>query len=441
MNTTTELTRNEDVQNAKKERLDKIDYKMVTFSLAGKDYGIDIMRVKEIAKAGKFTYVPNAAPFVRGVYNLRGDIISIIDMRILFHLPAERKVENALEDLIILRVEERIFGVVVDSIDKVVGVASEAIQPPHPIFTDINVKYISGVVENASRLYIILDVERIFAQKQEEKKEIVHEAESSTPIQAPPPQESGEDDRGDVNIGFIRETLFTFRRFSVSPINKGWFERRYQEWKKLKKDGDLQLKDFEDADEYLSGFYSPYTGAFWSSEYAAAVTGAMPNEAAKNYNVWNPGCGKGFETYSIACALRKKYPESRIKIWANDSDLLNISNAPNMTFEIDDVPEDFREFLVKGKSGYSFSQVIRDMVMFEYHDVLNANPMPDVDLVVCRDLLSFLAPTEQSRVLGDIGEKLKENGFLMVGGNEEIPVSEEWEQLRADPVVLFRKKA
>ena len=62
-----------------------IDFKMVTFSLGGKDYGIDIMRVKEIAKFTQFTYVPNTAPFVRGVYNLRGDIISVIDLRLMFN--------------------------------------------------------------------------------------------------------------------------------------------------------------------------------------------------------------------------------------------------------------------------------------------------------------------------------------------------------------------
>jgi chemotaxis signal transduction protein len=77
-------------------RAEKIDFKMITFSLAGKEYGVDIMNVKEIAKAGRFTYVPNALPFVRGVYNLRGDIISVIDLRIFFHLPAERKEEEAL---------------------------------------------------------------------------------------------------------------------------------------------------------------------------------------------------------------------------------------------------------------------------------------------------------------------------------------------------------
>ena len=66
----------------KKENAVLIDFKMVTFSLAGKDYGIDIMYIKEIAKAGRFTYVPNVLPFVLGVYNLRGEIIPILDLRL-----------------------------------------------------------------------------------------------------------------------------------------------------------------------------------------------------------------------------------------------------------------------------------------------------------------------------------------------------------------------
>jgi len=156
----------EAAQSAK--RAEKIDFKMITFSLAGKEYGVDIMNVKEIAKAGRFTYVPNALPFVRGVYNLRGDIISVIDLRIFFHLPAERKEEEVLESLIILKIDEEVFGVIVDAIDKVVGISSLTIQPPHPIFGDINVKYIKGIVENGGKLYIILDAEKIFASERAE---------------------------------------------------------------------------------------------------------------------------------------------------------------------------------------------------------------------------------------------------------------------------------
>ena len=67
------------------------ELKMITFTLADKDYGIDIMQVKEISRMMEFTYIPNAPFYVRGVYNLRGEIISVIDLRLLFHLPVPEK--------------------------------------------------------------------------------------------------------------------------------------------------------------------------------------------------------------------------------------------------------------------------------------------------------------------------------------------------------------
>ena len=150
---------------ARTERVAVIDYKMVTFSLAGKDYAIDIMQVKEIAKAGRFTYVPNTSPFVLGVYNLRGEIIPIIDLRIFFNIPTKARENDALESMLIISIDDQMFGIVVDAIDKVVGISKSSIQPPHPIFGDINIKYIHGVVENQGRLYILLDVERIFGSR------------------------------------------------------------------------------------------------------------------------------------------------------------------------------------------------------------------------------------------------------------------------------------
>jgi purine-binding chemotaxis protein CheW len=115
------------------DRLKQIDFKMISFTLAGKDYGIDILKVKEIRKAGNFTKVPNTPIFVRGVDNLRGDIIPVIDLRVMFNLPAESKDAASLENIVILRLESLVLGVVVDSIEKVVGISSESIQPPHPI--------------------------------------------------------------------------------------------------------------------------------------------------------------------------------------------------------------------------------------------------------------------------------------------------------------------
>lgn len=429
----------------KKERMDKVDFKMVSFSLGGKDYGIDIMNVKEIAKAGKFTYVPNAAAFVRGVYNLRGEIISVIDLRIMFHLPAEKKEEEALESLLILRIDDHIFGVIVDSIDKVVGIASENIQPPHPIFGDINVKYIRGVVESNNKLYIILDIARIFSSKAKEVKEETRSpvvAESMMAISSRESQEVKQNiqDTGNLDLNFISETLYTFKHFGVSILNRDWLMSRFTEWKSIRKGQDLQLKEMEDAEQFLEHFYSPYTGKFWGNEYFDAIYSLLPDFQNKSLNVWNPGCGKGYETFSLACVLKKRYPDTRIKIWAHDSDLLNISTAPSLVFDLAEVPDTYQEYLVKGKNGYSFSQLIKDSVSFEYHDILNSNPLPPLDLVLCRDLLSFFSEEEQARVLQDFGDKIKAGGMVILGSNETLQGIENYKEITKDDLKAFIKE-
>ena len=163
---------NEEISEERKEKLANIDFKMVAFSLAGRDYAIDIMKVKEIAKAGRFTYVPNTSPFVLGVYNLRGEIIPIIDLRLFFGIKVPERKGDEIENVIIVGVGEQIFGVVIDAIDKVVGIQKSSIQPPHPLFGGISIKYISGVVESNGHLYILLDIDRIFGARDSGKAEI-----------------------------------------------------------------------------------------------------------------------------------------------------------------------------------------------------------------------------------------------------------------------------
>ena len=433
-------------QAEKKERTDKIDYKMVTFSLAGKEYGIDIMNVKEIARAGRFTYVPNSAPFVRGVYNLRGDIISVIDLRTMFHLPAERKQDDALESLLILRVEDHVFGVIVDNIDKVVGVSSSGIQAPHPIFGDINVKYIKGIIENQGKLYIILNVEKLFAPKKAKEEPELGRLPAVPPMATQAAAEELSYDAGrpqasaDITADFIKETLFSFRNFGVSSVNDTWFGERYAEWKGSRKPTDLQLKEQGEADQFLEPFYSPSTGELWSESYIERIMSALPPLQGKMITVWNPGCSKGYETYSFACAIKQAYPEARLKIWANDSDLLAISMAPNMVFMAEQVPEVYRDYMVKGRNGWTFIQSLRESIFFEFHDVLNGNPVPPVDIVLCRDTISFMSVADQKRLLSEFNEKVKSGGALILGSHEEMPF-EGWRKMPADGASVYIKGA
>jgi purine-binding chemotaxis protein CheW len=424
-----------------KERADTVDFKMVTFSLAGKDYGVDIMNLKEIAKADKFTYVPNAASFVRGVYNLRGDIIPIIDLRVFFHLPMDKKADG-IENMLILRIEDRVYGTIVDKIDKVVGINSDSIQPPHPIFGDINIKFINGVVEKQGDLYIILDVIRIFSQNKEEEQKprpAIAESGGAGYFAAPEGSESSAEERAaaaDSAIGFIKENLPALKQFYPSEVNDEWVRRRFANWSGTRSGDGLQLKNASDAEEYLVGFYSPCSGRFWDDEYAAMVKGFLPELASNNIQVWNIGCGKGYETFSFACILKSRYPEGHIKIWANDNDIMAISQAPNMIFDLDEAPEYCRSFMSKGRNGYSFNQVIKDSIVFEYHDILNDNPLPDLDIILARDILSFIPVQEQQKLCAGFAEKLKSRGVVFLGMNEVIP-GNEWRNAGREPVSVF----
>jgi purine-binding chemotaxis protein CheW len=303
-------------------------------------------------------------------------------------------------------------------------------------------------VENQNRLYIILDVVRIFAQKEEEKPRILSETPSGSyyaPVTGPisvPLTDSvieARDEGGGTDLDFIKQTLFALKRFAATPLNEAWVNRRFEEWKKIQKSSDLQLKNIEDADQYLETFYSPYSGNFWGEDFIQAILQTLPDTASRTIQVWNPGCGKGFETFSFACVLRKRYRDAQIKIWANDSDLLAISQAPNMVFQLDDVPEYFREFLVKGRNGYTFNSTIKDSILFEYHDILNSNPFPELDIILARDILSFLPPVDQNRIISDFSEKLKGKGLVILGKNEQI-VEEGWTSLGKDPVSAYTRK-
>ena len=437
---------NADLQE-QKERGEMVDFKMVTFSLAGKDYGVDIMNVKEIAKADKFTYVPNAASFVKGVYNLRGDIIPIIDLRTFFHLPMDKKIDGQ-ENMLILHINDQVYGTIVDKIDKVVGINHEQIQPPHPIFGDINIKFISGVVEKQGDLYIILDVVRIFSLNEEDKgksRSAAVSADAGNFYVPPPPSpaEQTEEQRSavaDTAVGFIKESLAALRHFTVSPVNEVWLRKRFAEWSIGRSGEDLQLKGASEADEFIEPFLSPSTGTFWNEDYAAAVKDVLPNLTSNNIQVWNIGCGKGYETFSFACILKQRYPDGHIKIWANDNDIMAISEAPNMIFDLDDVPEYCRSFMVKGKNGYSFNQAVKDSIVFEYHDILNENPLPELDIILARDILSFLSEQDQNKLIAGFGEKLKSRNVVILGRNEELS-GDGWHMVSADPVSAFLRNA
>lgn len=431
--------------------LEIADFKMVTFTLSGKDYGIDIMQVKEIAKFARFTYVPNTPNFVRGVYNLRGDIISIIDLRLLFNLPAQQKSEDESENGLILRLESNMLGVVVDSIDRVVSIPSNHVQPPHPIFSDINLKYISGVAERDERMYIILDIERVFGREAEEERgpaEIASIAASAPPLVDTPAQHVPPSQRTDapptdetaVQRSFLLEGLQTFAGFEVSSSNQSWFESRAAAWIAERTAGgqEVQFRTADDAEQFLRPFASTATGRLWDSRYAAEVAAALPEIADAIIHVWNVGCASGHESYSLMALIGKRYPGKQIKIWAGDNDLMKISNAPNLVFNKSEVPVEWHDLLVEGKNGLSFATELKNSILFEFSDVLTSTGLPKMDIIVVRDVISYMKSAQRANLFEQIDEQLKTGGVLLLGDHEVPPTDTALTRLQTKTAAMFQ---
>jgi purine-binding chemotaxis protein CheW len=113
-----------------------------------------------------------------------------------------------------------------------------------------------------------------------------------------------------------------------------------------------------------------------------------------------------------------------------------VSQAPNVTFDLEELPEHCRPFMVRGSSGYSFNQSIRDSIVFEYHDITNENTLPEVDIILARDIVSFLPAQEQAKLVAVFSEKLKSRGMVILGRNEELPGAN-WQSAADDPVSAF----
>jgi purine-binding chemotaxis protein CheW len=144
---------------------------LVTFQLGEELYGINIMDVKEIVRVQEVRALPNAPAYVEGIFNLRGEIIPIINLHKRFHI---KKVYSSEEDellsgFIIIEIDGMKLGVIIDRISRVVSVEKESIQPPPQMLTGIGAEYIQGVVRQVEGYLIILNIRDLFNPKELQK--------------------------------------------------------------------------------------------------------------------------------------------------------------------------------------------------------------------------------------------------------------------------------
>ena len=131
---------------------------VLAFRLFNEEYGLDVGIVQEIVRIMDITRVPNAPSFIRGVINLRGDVIPVVDLRKRFGF-ADTKVDAKFR-IIVLNVKNIRFGIIVDDVSEVVRLKRSDIEPaPRTISDNIDASYLKGVGKIDDRLVILLDLE------------------------------------------------------------------------------------------------------------------------------------------------------------------------------------------------------------------------------------------------------------------------------------------
>ena len=136
---------------------------LVSFVLSGEEYGVEVLKVREIIRMPTITKMPNVPQHVEGIINLRGKVIPIISMRSRFNLMESE--DSSQTRIIIMEVCGSLTGFIVDSVSEVIRIHSNEIQPPPPMVLSgsIGQEFITGVFNHADRLLIIMDIDRLFS--------------------------------------------------------------------------------------------------------------------------------------------------------------------------------------------------------------------------------------------------------------------------------------
>lgn len=141
---------------------------LVSFMLDNEEYGVEVLKVREIIRMPTITKMPNTPSYVEGVINLRGKVIPIISMRKRFGLMESE--HSSQTRIMVMDVSGALTGFIVDAVSEVIRIHSSEIQPPPSMVVSggIGQEFITGVFNHAERLLIIMDVDRMFSDGERE---------------------------------------------------------------------------------------------------------------------------------------------------------------------------------------------------------------------------------------------------------------------------------
>jgi len=135
----------------------------LTFTLGEEEYGVDILKVQEIRGYDAVTRIPDTPDFIKGVVNLRGAIVPVVDLRLKLRLSSAEY--NSFTVMIVLNIARRVVGIVVDSVSDVIQLAAEQVHAAPEFGGHVDTRFISGLGTIDQRMLILLDIEKLLSSQ------------------------------------------------------------------------------------------------------------------------------------------------------------------------------------------------------------------------------------------------------------------------------------
>lgn len=140
---------------------------LVSFNLDNEEYGVDVLKVREIIRMPVITQMPNAPSYVEGIFNLRGKVIPVISMRKRFCLMEAEQCNRTR--IMVMDIEGELMGFVVDAVSEVIRISANEIQPSPPVMGGgMEQECIAGVINRNDRLLVLLELERMFSSEEKQ---------------------------------------------------------------------------------------------------------------------------------------------------------------------------------------------------------------------------------------------------------------------------------
>ena len=143
----------------------------LTFSVAGEEYGLPILKVREILEYGTLTRVPRTPAYVRGVFNLRGRVVPVVDLAVRFGLPASGVTSRTCVVIVEVALEGEavVMGVMADAVSQVIELGADEIEPPPAFGTSVDVAYLEGMGRSGRGFVLLLDVDRLLSAEETDR--------------------------------------------------------------------------------------------------------------------------------------------------------------------------------------------------------------------------------------------------------------------------------